>query len=231
MSGIGLSLNPLSILDPIFDLSGDQEARDTSMARSEEQRRLDNAWRRNQEYRRQAERTQDQIRDDAKLQRLVSDAQKAGIGVNAALGGGVQSPMSISVPAGQGGRVHGTYHRQSPMELSISTRILLATAKKTEAEAESAQVDTEKKKKELVQLGVIPRDPNMPPPERLPPVNAIQDYYDPQSGHFEWLDPEFAESLDSVGGLFYMGVREGMRNVKDFWQRSQQYRHQKMYGE
>lgn len=79
---------------------------------------IDNQFRTRQNlfYEAQVNRAND--REDRKLQLLKQDAAKAGISLMAALGHGGSSPVNITVPSGQGGRVAGTYQRPSALDLS-----------------------------------------------------------------------------------------------------------------
>lgn len=104
----GINLNPVSAVDSILDFSGnkrraeEQRARDNARADRYERREvLDRLWNQQQYF-------ESLRRDDSKLQRLVKDANAAGISPMAALGGPGAAPTNISIP-GQGGRAGGTY--------------------------------------------------------------------------------------------------------------------------
>lgn len=76
------------------------------------------------------------------LQNLVRDAAKAGISPLAALGSPGQSPMNITIPPGQGGRVAGTYSRKNPVAIQAQAQIGAQTAAETaRASMYNAQAD------------------------------------------------------------------------------------------
>lgn len=228
---LDIGVNPFAAVDAVFDISGNQSRADQQIAHSEQQRYLDNRYRTEQDILNRQRYEEQKQRQDTYLTRLAKDAKVAGISLNAALGGPGYSPVNVSLPAGQGGRVSGTYQRGSSASIlnAMQLRTSLAVAKKTEAEADSAKIDN------LVKIGVIkPYDP--PTMEEIPPVPKMQSgrsyYYDHGTGKtIEWLDERLAESLDSVGSWFYMGLQEAEKNLREFWQQSKQFRHQKMYGE
>lgn len=225
-----ISIDPFSAVDSVFDLSGNQNRADRAYQSSEKWNQIGHRFDREKfEFSKQQYRDQ-KLAQENRLQNLVKDAEAAGISVSTALGAAPASPVTVGIPGSTTKRVASNQY-SNPLAGSSSLQIAEATvrtnnavARKTEAEADKAELDN------LVQLGIIPPDPGSIP-QLLEPVNAIQDYYDRKGGKFEWLDPEFAESLDSVGGLFYMGVREAVRNVKEFWQQGQEFRHRQMYGE
>lgn len=109
----GVSLDPLGAADAIFDISGNQERADQQFAVSEQQRKLDNAYRTQATARSERYYWENVRRDKTKLQTLVADAKKAGISPLAALGSPGATPISLNMPSGQGGRVAGTYNRES----------------------------------------------------------------------------------------------------------------------
>lgn len=124
MADLNLSIDPVSVIDSMFDISGNQARANAQYQASETQRYYDNQWRMQQENRRRYEWRKEHDRADTYLQRLVEDAQKAGISPTVALGGSGYSPAMINVPSGQGGRVSGTYQRMSLPEARISASLV-----------------------------------------------------------------------------------------------------------
>lgn len=108
-----LMVDPLGTADAIFDLSGNQERADQAYQTGEAQRKLDNAYRTQATARAEKHYYEAVRRDKNKLQTLVADAKKAGISPALAMGSPGATPISFNMPSGQGGRVAGTYTRES----------------------------------------------------------------------------------------------------------------------
>lgn len=84
------------------------------------QARVDNRFRNKQFIENTRRYDLDNYREDNRLRRIKKDAAAAGISTMAAMGLGGTTPSNIQMPVGQGGRVSGTYQRQSPVEARIS---------------------------------------------------------------------------------------------------------------
>lgn len=107
MSGIGISLNPFDIFN--YNQAADQF--NTSRSDSLRQADIDNKFRTSQWNYYKGQQNVLFGERHMRLQNLVRDAKKAGIGINAVLGSGGASPMQVNMPTGQGGRVSGNYGR------------------------------------------------------------------------------------------------------------------------
>lgn len=109
MSGFGISINPAEIASysqnkKMFNASREDQLRQAA---------IDNQFRTEQWNYYKGQQNQIFNERHSRLQNLRRDAEKAGIGINAALGVGGSSPISINMPSGQGGRVSGNYSRNS----------------------------------------------------------------------------------------------------------------------
>ena len=111
MPELGLSLNPIQVLDSITDFSGNQ-------ARADQQLQQQNTWNKyshkldQQKYWFSKQQYHEgKIRDDNKIQRLVKDANNAGVSISTALGANPSAPVQVSIP-GHGTRVAGTARAQ-----------------------------------------------------------------------------------------------------------------------
>lgn len=119
MADFGLSFNPIGAIDALTDFSGNQSRADRAYAdqaaynqRSEQ---LDN-----KKYQFSREQyLQGMRRDDNKLQRLVADANKAGVSISTALGAAPSSPVQVSIP-GHGTRRAGTANAKAMPQSQMS---------------------------------------------------------------------------------------------------------------
>lgn len=217
MSGVGITFNPMDIMS--------YQQNKNVLNNQIYQQRVDNQFR-NTQF--QENRSWNwRMWNDRKfqIQNLVKDAQAAGVSPLAALGAGGQSPANINVPVGQGGRAAGRF-QSSGQGITVQMQGLIhrqqkAETKKAEAEAVSSELDN------LVKIGVIKPEPQ-PIPTPLPIANTTQDYYDPNLGRLQYISPEFAESLDSLGGYLYHLMSTGYKNVREFWDDSKYFRNEMM---
>lgn len=225
---IGFDLGPVSI-GYQNDGSDDRAAADRAFQEKWKTKEFDFATegRRISQSQLAAERSRQNYMWANNLKNTIRQAREAGISATAALGAGGAQPMGIQIPGGTNfsGRVGGIYQR----EIGKSVRLQADLSSMLQREQiENVKADTEGKKIDsLVKIGTI--EPfRQEPPTPLPPVPTHQRYYDRQGGYVDWLDPQFAESLDSVGGWFYQGVRAAKRNIIDFWDDSQYFRNEMM---
>lgn len=122
MPDLGFSIDPVNALDMTFDFSGNQKRADQQIAHSEQQRMLDNKFRTQQYIDSRSDLIRERDRQDTYLTRLRTDADRAGIGINAALGNQGYTPQNISIP-GQGGRVAGRYQQKSIPEMKATMKV------------------------------------------------------------------------------------------------------------
>lgn len=219
---VNLSIDPVAAADAVFDISGTQSANRRAEARNEYWKQMDyrmdaDKWRTSQLWR-----IEDQKRADSSLQRLINDAQKAGISPNAALGVGGSAPISAQIPMGQGGRASGTYQRRSPFESIASMSIAaksasdIALSKKYEAEAFAAHWRGMNEQAEFFTPTKLPPIPGQEPRSSLPnlyiPVN--NNYDEAVNMGFPVLNPDLNfEMNESVGSYYFFKPRpEGYLN-------------------
>lgn len=108
MSGVGISLNPMDLVN--YNQQNDMF--NTSRSDSLRQANIDNMHRTETWNYYKGQQNKLFNERHMRLQNLRKDAEKAGISMNAALGLSGASPMSINMPSGQGGRVSGQYSRK-----------------------------------------------------------------------------------------------------------------------
>lgn len=210
-------------LDPTQWGSGARQDRQINL--SNQQAYKDNAFRENQAFKQEAWNWR--MWDDRKfkIQNLVQDAQKAGISPLAALGHSASSPMNISVPSGQGGRVSGTYQRGSPVQMQMS----MAANKMAQGQAESVRLQNEglshdnvyKQTRNQIELLKL-RQMNYGTGQNLmePLYVPYRDNYDEASrwveqGYFPIINPQAnMEVNESVGSYYFFKPRpEGFYNM------------------
>lgn len=136
MSGIGISI------DPMAPFQYNQLNNQFNQSRSDNLRQagIDNQFRTEQwnYYKGQ----QDKIFGErhSRLRNLRRDAEAAGISMNAALGLGGATPVSLNLPSGQGGRVSGNYSRKGMFTDALKVQL--------QQQKETHQVDTQIKQAE-----------------------------------------------------------------------------------
>jgi hypothetical protein len=209
--GVGISIDPTGIVEGAFDLSGNQKRADRAFSFNQAQSFRDERFRIDErDYSRQWAREERQ-RQDTRLQRLKADAEKAGIGINAALGIGGSAPVNIQFPRAQGGRAMGTYQRQSPVE-GLMTFQLQQQAKKSkyESDSEESRAELLRWQAALAQdefyiqrakhMGLISSDPNF--------YIRVHDNYSEavdwiSQGYQVTVNPELNMDLPETVGAYY----------------------------
>lgn len=107
MADIGFSLDPVGTADMMFDFSGNQARADRQIAQQNVYNQISTQLDQKKYDFSRLQYLEGKRRDDNKLQRFVTDANKAGISISTALGANPSSPVQVSIP-GHGTRVAGT---------------------------------------------------------------------------------------------------------------------------
>lgn len=207
-----VSINPMDYLN--YKQNKDFNADMT--ARTEAQRKIDNAFREKQFTTQEQWNTRKWNDRNTVLQRLKQDAGKAGVSMLAALGGQGQSPQNISMPVGQGGRVSGNYQRQSAPEAKITATFMRNQALDTdmkEIERELRMLDLLFKNKQYQDF-LNPVEPQYPKLYLRGKNNYDEAVQMLKEGDFPYNNPDMnLEMPESVGGYYFTKPRpEGFFN-------------------
>lgn len=205
---IGLNIDPTAF----FDTRSDR--------RSENQRQLDNAFRREQADLAEEWNWRQWNDRDKKISQTVQDARRAGVGPLAALGAGGSQAMSITIPQGQGGRVQG--RRQNSVSVSQNKA---ETRTHYQNLIEEAQLDNLKTTRELNNYKAarerlqyanerLDWEKRLDGQEDLPKLykKALDNSQEAsrwvRDGYFPFTNPDFnLETPESVGGYYFAKPR------------------------
>jgi len=212
---VSFNIDPVAIFDRI---SGRDKDRYND---SNSQRLADNTYRTQQSLKQDEWNWRNHRSSQTRIQSLVKDARAAGVSTLAALGAGGHSPANITVPAGQGGRVSGTYQRNSPATVSVQPdgvdmlqrQQAHETLRGQRIDNVNRQLDTNIKMLHWRQLSN--------PPSDYPPMymRGRNNYEEAQGwvheGDFPYLNPDMnMEMPESVGGYYFFKPRpEGWLNT------------------
>lgn len=201
-----ISLNPMDF----FTDKGDRQVR-RQWSASEQQRQSDNEFR-NRSYAENKRQFQQIFHaNQNRVQNLVKDARAAGVSPLAAMGAGGSSPMNISMPVGQGGRVSGNYSRNSAFQLKLQA----STGRLSEAQANKAEWQALRErnayKKEMLELeDIINRvDENLK--LYIPTVDntdQARSWY--EKGILPMVNPDLnLEAPETFGAYYHLSPRVG----------------------
>lgn len=181
MPDYGISIDPLGAADMLFDISGNQARADRAYHQQNVYNQISTQLDRKKYDFARLQYIEGKRRDDNKLQRLVADANKAGISISTALGAAPSTPVSVSIP-GHGTRVAGTAKaKQMPSSnLQITPQDVVSMEQqsnitnRTKAEADYAFFRMLNEKEKWEQSRAKAQQGDIP--ENLP--NRYQLYYD-----------------------------------------------------
>lgn len=232
-----VTFDPISTFNSFTSGTGQRRANELNarqIRNSERQQSMDNRFRTDQAALAEAWNWRQWHDRGNKIQMLAADARKAGISPMAALGNAGTSPISLTIPQGQGGRVGGTYQRQGPAESMAKLQIAAqlnesggrtekeqAQARMYESQAKLYDMQSTKIHQDMLTESHMKNFPQLYYPQKykystdnLSEAQAMQ-----RQGYFVYLNPELnLEMPEFIGGYQfakpYVGS-EGHHNPTD----------------
>jgi len=137
MSGINFSLDIGQAAESLFDISGSQARQQAAIDQQERWNRADRRFDREKFGWAQYQQRKSWTREDSRFQRMLADANKAGISLSTALGAGGATPTTVGIPGHSGTRVMGN-QRGPSMRGAMAAEFAFANAMTKKMQHDSA---------------------------------------------------------------------------------------------